>query len=129
MMRRFAQAAVVAAAISAPVFAGAMIDDSVVSVLGSPGTGQGCSSSCNVGGSAPGSPAQGGHSKISVSGMGSASMSGTAAAGGSTGRIVINNPTFAIGSASGNFTSVTAGTGPGKGHCTGALTGLCSTGP
>ena len=121
-MHKFAHAAVFAVAISAPVLAGALMDHSVVSVLGSPGTG--CSSSCNVGGSAPGSPAQGGHTKISVSGMGSASMSGTAAAGGSTGRIVINNPTFATGSASGNFTTV-----PGKGHCTGALTGLCSTGP
>jgi hypothetical protein len=128
-MHKFTHAAVFAVAISAPVLAGALMDHSVVSVLGSPGGG--CSSTCNVGGSAPGSPAQGGHTKISEPGMGSASMSGTDAAGGSTGRLALNNPTLPPSSASGNFTSVTAGTGPGKGHCTGLFSaaGFCSTGP
>jgi hypothetical protein len=117
-MRRFAQAAVVAAAISAPVFAGAMIDHSVVSVLGKPGGG--CSSTCNVGGAAPGSPAQGGHSKISQPGMGSSTMSGTDAVGGTTGRIAINNsPIVGTASASGNYKP------PLKGHCMGYLTVLC----
>jgi hypothetical protein len=125
-MRTFAQAAVLAVAISAPVLTGGLVDPSVVSVLGKSG---GCSSNCAVGGAGNGGAssngaAQGGHTKTTQPGMGSASMSGTAAVGGTTGRIAINNPTFAIGSASGNFTTV-----PGKGHCTGALTGLCSTGP
>jgi hypothetical protein len=122
MMRRFVQAAVVAAAISAPVFAGALMDHSVVSVLGQP-TGGKCSSNCSVGGLGSGasSGAPGGHMKMSAPGVGSASISGTA----STGRIVSTVPGIA-GSASGNFTN---GIGAGKGHCTGFLTPLCSTGP
>ena len=123
MTRRFAQAAVVAAAISAPVFAGAMIDHSVVSVLGKPsGTGP-CSSNCQVGGLGSGaaSGAPGGH-QIASGPAGTASISGTA----TTGRIVSTVPGVA-GSASGNFTNGF----PGKGHCTGLYSeiGACSTGP
>ena len=116
-MRRFAHAAVLAVAISAPVLTGALMDHSVVSVLGAPG---GCSSSCTVGGAAPGSPAQGGHRNIMTFGGGAQTQSGTVAVPfgqQSTGRIATTNSSGQIvGSHSGNFKK-------GTGHCTGLTDG------
>jgi hypothetical protein len=124
-MQKFAHAAVLAVAICAPVLTVALMDHSVVSVLGQPTNGKGCSSNCSVGGlasSGASSGAPGGHMKMSAPGVGSASISGTA----KTGRIVSTVPGIA-GSASGNFTNGF----PGVGHCTGLFSeiGACSTGP
>jgi hypothetical protein len=129
MMRRFAQAAVVAAAISVPVFTGAMMDHSVVSVLGAPGNNNGakCSSGCSVGGAAPGSTAQGGHITNPNASFGPQTFSGTLAVtgfGSGTGRFTVGGPF--PGTASGNFTD---GLPPAKGHCTGQFVGGCVTGP
>ena len=120
-MRRLVHAAVFAVAISAPVLAGALVDQSVVSVLGAPG---GCSSNCLVGGAAPGSPAQGGHSSFTADlpflGY---KKSGTIG--------IFTSPNFAghavqtgsnPGTQSGNFTNPA---NP-HGHCTGSLLSQCS---
>jgi hypothetical protein len=122
MMRRFTHAAVLAVALSAPVLTGALMDHSVVSVLGAPG---GCSSSCDVGGAtggkgstSSGGQAEGGHINGAINPMTTGSISGTLATGGptspGTGHLVVTAPV--TGTASGNFTTL-----PGNGHCTGAL--------
>ena len=122
-MRRFAHAAVLAVAISAPVLAGALVDHSVVSVLGK--TGGGCSSNCSVGGAAPGSSAQGGHRLITTdNGLASRSSSGTGAVPGgqTTGHSTETIRGNTVGTASGNFDTVPSS----KGHCTGVLSRACS---
>jgi hypothetical protein len=118
-MGRFAHAAVFAVAISAPVLAGALIDHSVVSVLGAPTGGTGpCKSICQVGGA--NEPALGtGNGGTSSGGQaqgGIVTASGFTAAGTipvtggqTTGREVLTGRTF-----SGNFTNLSAP----KGHCT-----------
>jgi len=105
-----------------------MIDHSVVSVLGAPGIGGGCSSNCSVGGSPFGTgatnsdgKAQGGHvvthsPEIAISG----SESGTLAVPGgqTTGHVnqvnagLLGGPSPGI--LSGNLTNPSS-----KGHCTG----------
>lgn len=138
MMRKFAHAAVLAVAISAPVLAGGLMDHSVVSVLGAPGIG-GCSSGCGVGGAtnpATGQPgngavnsggaAQGGHTAGTNPFTGAPqTQSGTlevTGVGSGTGRQAVggSNP----GTASGNFTG---GIPTSKGHCTGQFQvgGVC----
>lgn len=120
MMRKFAHAAVLAVAMSAPVLAGALMDHSVVSVLGAPGNG--CSSSCSVGGAAYPSPAQGGHTTgtgccgqpLTVSGTMAVNGTVGPSSGQNTGRTV--TPTEGL---SGNFTNGF----PGNGHCTGVFVG------
>jgi hypothetical protein len=62
-MNRIAQTALLSLATSAIVFAGSTIDRSNVSVLGQPGTGGGCSSSCSVGGHGVGGVNSGGAAK------------------------------------------------------------------
>jgi hypothetical protein len=126
-MRRFAHAAIVAVAISAPVLTGVLMDHSVVSVLGS------CKTSCTVGGADPNNPgnAQGGRSALTVT-VGGVTLSGSASGtlavpgGQQTGHTVGINPInpAANGTASGNFTDPN---NP-KGHCTGGanFTNLCS---
>ena len=115
-MRRFAHSAVLAAAISAPVLAGALMDHSVVSVLGAPGSGAKCSSSCSVGGAgnggtSSGGAAEGGYVNIVHSHGGlDETTSGTLAVGGTTGRF--STPS---GAQSGNSAK-------GVGHCTGLPT-------
>jgi hypothetical protein len=115
---------------SAPVLAGALMDHSVVSVLGAPGTG-GCSSSCSVGGAAPGSPGQGGH-VASTKGDGF-TESGTipvVTSGpgykfkGGTGHLAEPPGAGTTGTISGNFNSYP--TPSSKGRCTGAAAGYCS---
>jgi hypothetical protein len=121
-VRRVAHAAaVLAVAISAPVLAGAMIDYSVVSVLGQP-----CSGSCQVGGANLSNPgqAQGGHEALSSKSPSSTNVaSGTSAVvgGRSTGHVTETTPAGS-GTASGNFNTIPSA----KGHCTGILTGSCS---
>jgi hypothetical protein len=125
-MRRFAHAAVFAVAISAPILAGALMDHSVVSVLGAPGTGP-CKSSCNVGGAAYPSPAQGGHTTgtgccgtpLTVSGTMAVNGTVGPSSGQNTGRTAVGGTSPAT--ISGNFTNGV----PGKGHCTGFLMSLC----
>jgi hypothetical protein len=128
MMRKFAHAAVLAVAISAPVLTGALMDHSVVSVLGAPGNG-GCTSGC--GGANPNNPgnAQGGHS-VSNFGFGPQTASGTLAVtgfGSGTGHYTVGGPF--PGTASGNFTSGLNTPPTAKGHCTGQFSGGCATGP
>jgi hypothetical protein len=123
MRKVVVHAAVFVVAMSAPVLAGAMMDHSVVSVMGQPDTG-GCSSNCSVGG-APGGTAegaaQGGYTNLNDFGV-STSTAGTGAVlgGPSTGHSVITAPI--TGSASGNFNAFPE---PGHGHCTGAGSVLC----
>jgi hypothetical protein len=129
-MRKFAHAAILAVAISAPVLAGGLMDHPVVSVLGAPGSG-GCSSGCGGagnGGVNSNGKAQGGHTTFTNQ-FGSVTESGTVAvhgplgpsSGQNTGRTAVggSNP----GTISGN---ATAGT-PVKGHCTGQFLvgGVC----
>jgi hypothetical protein len=142
-MRKFAHAAELAVAISAPVLAGALMDHSVVSVLGAPGNG--CSGTCSVGG-APnpatgGLPSngntrtQGGHTTepnvlgtpqtasgtlaLTSSGTGHLTQGGSRPPPGTPG-----NPGTLTGTLSGNLT---AGPWAGKGHCTGRflVQGFC----
>jgi hypothetical protein len=115
-MRRFAHAAVLAVSMSAPILAGALVDHSVLSVLGAP-----CSVNCGVGG-APGGmggrssdeQAQGGlavgTNKIPPE---TAVASGTSAVPGgqSTGHVTETTPSGSS-TFSGNFTTVP------HGHCT-----------
>jgi opacity protein-like surface antigen len=106
-VRKFACAAVLAAAISAPVLAGALVDHSAVSVLGAPG---GCSSSCSHGAFDTNNPGQahGGYQKAppdELTGVGF-SQAGTPG----TGRITLNGTT--TGTQSGNYRKQ-------AGHCTG----------
>jgi hypothetical protein len=120
-MRKFSYAAVFAVAISAPAVAGAaLMDHSVLSVLGAPDGG--CSSSCFVGGADPNNPgeAEGGHAANSLfNGSGTIAIPG----GQQTGHIEIAS--IFPGTGSGNFTTL-----PPKGHCTGGLSpngdGRCS---
>src|SRR5258705_5281837 len=122
IMRSFVHAAVFALEISAPVLAGALMDNSVASLLGA--TDSGCSSSCSVGSADPDNPgnAQGGHSVntfapgITVSGGGG----GVPGAFG-PGHITVTEP-FPPGTSSGNFTTVPSS----KGRCTGSLSAACS---
>jgi hypothetical protein len=119
-MRSFVHAAVFAVAISAPALAGALMDHSAVSVLGAPGSG--CSSSCDVGGAAPGSPAQGGHLNNDPT-LGSGSASGTLAVpGGQTTGHINQTAPDPVATVSGNFNTIPSS----KGHCTGAGSSLCS---
>ena len=119
IMRRFAHAAVFAVAISAPVLAGALVDHSVVSVLGAPsGAGAKCGSGpCNVGGvsSGPSSGAPGAHD-VFITPPESFTASGQVST--SAGPVVINKGHLTLTGAavtpeiySGNFET-------GKGHCT-----------
>jgi hypothetical protein len=120
-MRKFAYAALFATAISAPALAGALMDDSAVSVLGAPG---GCSSSCTVGGADPDNPgqAQGGHFAVDTP-FTAGSASGTLAVqDGQNTRGHINQTVPTPGTVSGNFDEIPSS----KGHCTGAGSGLCS---
>jgi hypothetical protein len=143
-MRRFAQAAVAAFALSGPVLAGVLVDHSVVSVLGKPSGGTGpCSSSCIVGGADlngagqgngaanSGGAAAGGHIKQPFSGSADGTQTGSGTLtdfnpGPGTpvaGHYVIDTPDPAgDGTASGNFTDPS---NP-KGHCTGSLASRCS---
>jgi hypothetical protein len=115
-MHRFVHAAVFAVAISAPVLGGALMDQSVVSVLGKPaGTGP-CSSSCTVGGAQSGSPAAGGYVNTGAGGPVSGTLPvGTSSTAASAGRTSDNPPGDNSSTASGNFNTI-----PIKGHCTGA---------
>src|SRR5262249_1607446 len=125
--------AIFAAAISAPVLTGALMDHSVVSVQGAPGSGGGCGGlTCSVGGQGQGGvqsgQAQGGHAKTATGFGNGASVSGTFAGvyqtlsrgpslalTGTGRRTAFHQPTGEIlGSQSGNFTTI-----PGNGHCTG----------
>ena len=102
---------------SGPVLAGALMDHSVLLVLGAPG---GCSSSCSVGGAgnggiSSGGQAQGGHIKGVINSFATGSLSGTLATGDpaspGTGHLVATTPV--TGTTSGNFRTL-----PGNGHCT-----------
>jgi hypothetical protein len=105
-----------AIAICAPAVAAALMDQSVVSVLGAPDTN--CSSSCTVGGfgTAHG-PAPGGYYKETVEGVGSAQIAGrlTGQVGQGTGHEVFDIPGVLTGSISGN----TSDPNNPHGHCTG----------
>ncbi len=103
------------------------MDHSVASVLGAPDSN--CSSSCQVGGAAPGSPAQGGH-YVATSDGGVITASGTipvvnppGSEGlvGGTGHVTQTAP-FPVATISGNFNTIPSS----KGRCTGAATDLCS---
>ena len=63
IMRVFACTAILSLATFALVFAGATVDRSVVSVLGQPGTGGGCSAVCKVGASGTGGEKSGGNAQ------------------------------------------------------------------
>jgi|tagenome__1003787_1003787.scaffolds.fasta_scaffold19771001_1 opacity protein-like surface antigen len=112
-MHRFATAAVLVVAMSAPVFAGAaLMDHSAITILGQPG---GCSSSCDVGGKGAGGlnsggNAQGSYQKEPDTGFGTFTQAGTPG----TGRITLNNPPDQVGTQSGNYPKLV-------GHCTGYL--------
>ena len=115
-MRKFACAAVMAAARSAPVLAGALMDHSAVSVLGAPGTGP-CSSECFVGGTDGGTPGRGGH-YASPQELDGSTLTGSgtiAVQGGQTaGRVAaIDSMGHIVTAVSGNASK------PGTGHCTG----------
>src|SRR5258705_2210338 len=129
-MRKFAYAAVFATAMSARVFAGALIDHSAVSVLGDPCT----KASCSVGGAGQGGTssdgaAKGGQFNTTV---GSANLTNTGTLATSpdnasgTGRQTLTSDTL-NGTASGNLSNGI----PGKGHCTEhyKTQGACPTGP
>jgi hypothetical protein len=133
IMRKFAHAAVLAVAISAPVLTGALMDHSVVTVLGAPGSPgpnpSPCSSGCSVGGVYPAptyGTAQGGHSTIGCCGQ-PYSISGTMAVNGFMGPNpngpndghLVSGSGPSLQTVSGNFSSGTL-----KGRCTG-LDGLC----
>jgi hypothetical protein len=114
-MRKFAYATVLAIALSAPVFTGALMDHSMVSVLGGPPHSPGpCNRSCDVGGAGNGGivgAAEGGYVNIVHSHGGlDETTSGTLAVGGTAGRF--STPS---GAQSGNSTQ-------GAGHCTGLPT-------
>jgi hypothetical protein len=117
-MRRFARAAVVCA--GAPLLA--------VGIVGAPvvwaAPGSNCSSSCTVGGADPNNPgnAKGGHltGPVSPPLVGDVTESGTLAAGGAQGHLVVApDGSFVPGTASGNFAMT-----PVRGHCTGDIAGV-----
>jgi hypothetical protein len=134
-MPNFAHAALLAMALSAPVLAGTLTDQSVVSVLGAPDTGGGCSSNCSVGGSTydgggtgrinSDGKAQGGYKNYTVTGDDPYhfTFTGTLPADGG-GRYGSGHSVNPGGTISGNFDTL-----PGTGHCTGSRANLCSTGP
>jgi hypothetical protein len=135
-MPKFARAALLVMAMSAPVLVGALTDDSVVSVLGAPDTGGGCSSNCSVGGSKydgggtgainSGGKAEGGYKNFTgTAGENDGftfSYAGTLAGNG--GRSGSGHSDVIGSTISGNFNTL-----PGTGHCTGTRASLCSTGP
>jgi hypothetical protein len=123
-MRKFAYAAVFAAAISTPALAGALIAHSAISVLGAP-----CTGDCSVGGAPGGNgavnsdgKAQGGRQTINAGPLGTVTQSGsgTVQGGQQAGHASITGP-LVNGSISGNFTD---STNP-KGHCTGDFADAC----
>ena len=121
-MRRFVHATAFAVLLSAPVLTGALMDHSVVSVLGAPNTSGPCSGNCSVGGSALGGngfensdgKAEGGHLIHTFGGMaGTLTQSGTVATSdGATGRQV------QIGRGGQVLTTQTGNFPKDNGHCT-----------
>ena len=142
-MPKFARAALLAMAMSAPVLAGAFMDHSVVSVLGAPDTGGGCSSNCSVGGSKydgggtgeinSGGKAEGGYKNYTGEGGSTFRFTGTIPANGGrsgSGHGEINAPESGVAGVVGTFSGNTTRR-PWSGHCTGIYqtNGSCSTGP